>query len=166
LLLRAFSQVFRGKDVRLRIAGTGYEGAKLKRLKRLVAELGISNQVELLGMISQDGLLELIQSSHALVSSSKAETFAVTGIEAMSCGKPIVATRSGGPEYYVNKSNGILTKPGDVDAFANAMQYLVDHYDLYHPGEIRSGIEIRFSERAIVKQLEMIYQEVLEQNRP
>ena len=157
VLLKAFSQAFRNKDVKLRIAGSGYEGANLMELQRQINELGIQNQVEVLGLIPQKELLDLIQNCHALVSSSYTETFGVSGIEALACGKPVVATRSGGPEFYVTERNGLLTPPGDVEAFAAAMQQMVNTYDQYQPILIRNECLAQFGEEAIVKRLEEIY---------
>jgi len=161
VLLKAFSQAFKGQDVMLRIAGTGYKGKKLDALKNLIAELGITNQVELLGMISQDDLRTLMQQSHALVSSSHIETFGVTVIEAMACGKPVVATRSGGPEYFVSKNSGILTPVNDPPALAKAMQQMMQNYAHYDAETIRAECVAQFGEQAIVKRLEGIYQSVM-----
>ena len=160
VLLKAFAQAFRGQDVIVRIAGTGYKGKKLDELKNLIAELGIGTQVELLGMISQDDLRALMQQSHALVSSSHIETFGVTVIEAMACGKPVVATRSGGPEYFVSENSGILAPVNDPPALAKAMQELVQNYARYDAETIRAECIAQFGEQAIVKRLEDVYRDV------
>ena len=48
-------------------------------------------------------------------------------MEAMSCGKPVVATRSGGiPDMVDDGINGRLVEPGDSDALATALQELID----------------------------------------
>lgn len=161
VLLKAFSQAFRGQDVILRIAGTGYKGKKFDELRKLIADLGITDQVELLGMISQDDLRTLMQRSHALVSSSHIETFGVTVIEAMACGKPVVATRSGGPEYFVSKNSGILTPVNDPPALADAMQQMVQNYAQYNAETIRAECISQFGEQAIVRRLEEVYQSVI-----
>lgn len=161
VLLKAFSQAFRGQDVILRIAGTGYKGKKFDDLKNLIAELGIGSQVELLGMVSQADLRTLMQHSHALVSSSHIETFGVTVIEAMACGKPVVATRSGGPEYFVSKNSGLLVPVNDSPALAQAMQQMVQNYAQYDAEVIRAECVAQFGEQAIVKRLEGVYQSVI-----
>jgi glycosyltransferase involved in cell wall biosynthesis len=161
VLLSAFAQAFRGEPVRLRIAGTGYEGRRLARLRKRIAELDIENQVELLGIALGEKLRHLMQTCHVVVSSSHVETFGVTLIEAMSCGKPVVATASGGPEFFVNETNGLLVPPRDPDAFARAMQQLKENYARYDPLQIRAACVARFSEAAITRRLEAIYQSLI-----
>ena len=161
VLLKAFAQAFRGEPVLLRIAGNGYSGKKLDRLRQQISDLGIFDQVELCGLLSRDDLLHLLQQGHSLVSSSYTEGFGVTLIEAMACGKPVVATRSGGPEHFVTADNGILVEPGDPQALAAAMQQMVDHYEHYDGQEIRQQCVDRFGETAITKQLLSIYNQLL-----
>lgn len=159
LLLQAFSQAFKGRaDVRLRIGGGGDERATYETLAR---ELGISQQVEFLGLLDRDGIRSLFQHVHCVVSTSDVETFGVTLIEAMACGKPVIATRSGGPDGFVNEGNGLLVPVADVQAMAEAMQRMVNTYSQYDSQHIREECVARFSEAAIVRQLETIYASVL-----
>ena len=48
--------------------------------------------------------LKFLQQSKYFVSTSKVETFGVVLIEAMSCGLPVLSTKSGGPESIVRNS--------------------------------------------------------------
>jgi glycosyltransferase involved in cell wall biosynthesis len=159
VLLKAFSAEFGGQeDVLVYVAG---EGRLRKKLEALIDELGLQRQVTLLGMLPREGVRDLIRRSHAVISSSYAETFGVSLIEAMACGKPVVATCSGGPEWFVNETNGLLVPKGDPVALAVAMRQLVQQYDRYDPVQIRADTSARFSEAAFLKQIETIYQEVV-----
>lgn len=160
-LILAFSQAFKDSKVNLNIGGDGKER---EELEQLVSNLKIENQVNFLGMLSRQEVCHLFQNSHAVISSSYVETFGVNLIEAMACGKPVIATRSGGPEMFVNNTNGILVPPGDVDALAEAMQTMVETYDHYDPEQIRAECVSRFSEAAIIRQLEKIYQDAIKTN--
>ena len=154
ILVKAFALAFRDEPVRLRIGGSGGERDSLERLAH---ELGIANQTEFLGSLTREEVRVLLQSSHALVSSSYIETFGVTLIEAMAVGKPVVATRSGGPEEIVNAMNGLLAPAGDTEALAAAMQQMVRNYKKYDPIQIRTDCAARYGERAIVEKLGEIY---------
>lgn len=161
ILLRAFGRAFKGQPVQLHIIGSGYHGRKLNKLQRRIVELGLTEQVKLRGLVSRDELLKSLQQSHALVSSSYTEGFGVTLIEAMACGKPVVATRSGGPEHFITEDNGILVPTGDATALATAMAQTVQNYDRYDTQKIREQCVNRFSEKTVTRQLLSIYDELL-----
>ncbi|PJF39491.1 MAG: glycosyltransferase family 4 protein [Chloroflexi bacterium] len=163
MLLAAFRHAFHKQNVTLTIVGSGYHGKRLEQLQARIADLELQNQIELLGLVSRDDLLSLIQQCHALVSSSYSEGFGVTLIEAMACGKPVIATRSGGPEHFVDEATGILVPVGDVDAMADAMRRMRDTYQHYAPDKIRAACIERFSEQAIVEQLVSVYKQLLEE---
>lgn len=157
LLLRAFAEAFRGQTSVLRIAGDGPERAKLEALAHA---LGIQAQVEFLGRQPRAGVRDLLWRSHTLVSSSRVETFGVTLIEALACGLPVVATRSGGPQAIVHAGNGLLTPVDDTSALAAALRQMRDGYARYDADAIRADCVARYSEAAVVRQLETIYHEV------
>ena len=161
ILLRAFSQAFGGqRDVILRIAG---EGRYRDKLEALIAELELQQQVTLLGLQSRQQVRDLLQHSHALVSASFFENHPVNVIEAMACGKPIVATRSNGPEYFVDEPIGLLVPTGDPAALASALRQMVQNYRQYDPERIRAACVSQYSEAAFIDRLEDIYQGLIEQ---
>ena len=155
IMLHAFAKAFVSKNVILRIAG---DGRQKQMLKELAHNLGVDTQVEFLGQLSRYGVRELLYSSHAIVSSSRVETFGVNLIEALACGKPVVATRCGGPEDFVNERNGLLATVNDVTELANVMRQMVDTWHGYDPVLIRKECVDRFSEPVIVAKLETVYQ--------
>ena len=56
---------------------------------------------------------------------SESESFSLTCLEAMFYGRPVIATRSGGPSEIIDHNeSGILVDVKDVDAMANAMTNL------------------------------------------
>lgn len=158
IMLRAFASAFRGQSAVVRIAG---EGSERPKLEQLTAELGINDQVEFWGRQPREGVRDLLGRSHALISSSRVETFGITLIEAMACGRPVVATRSGGPDSIVNAENGLLVPPDDIEALAGALSRLRANYSHYNPALIRAQCLARYGEAAGVKQLEAIYQQLI-----
>ncbi|WP_433515871.1 glycosyltransferase [Nonomuraea sp. CA-143628] len=98
------------------LAGTGplYE-----ETARRVAELG-SDNVRLLGHVPDAA--RLIASADLLVLSSAHEGLPVVVMEALAAGVPVVSTAVGGvPDLIDNGRNGLLTRPGDPDALAEAI---------------------------------------------
>jgi len=100
---------------------------------------------------------EALQQCDALVNSSVIETFGVTLIEAMACGKPVIATRSGGPEDIVKPENGLLVTKDDVPALAQAIIQMAQTYTRYDPQRIRESVTSRYSEAVYVQRLADYY---------
>lgn len=147
-------------DVRLRIGGDGEE---LESLRQLARQLGVDDKIEFSGALDRTQVRRLFQESHAVVSSSYIETFGMTLIEALACGKPVISTRSGGPDMVINGSNGLLVPPGDPEAMAAAMRQMMTHYDRYDPQRIRADCVAHYGEAAIVARLETVYRDLIAQ---
>jgi len=67
----------------------------------------------------RDSLAECYQASDAYLHAAKADTFPTTVLEALACGKPVVATSVGGiPEQIIDGQTGFLAPAGDADSLA------------------------------------------------
>jgi glycosyltransferase involved in cell wall biosynthesis len=162
VLLEAFASAFRGQAAQLNIAGTG----KLRsELEKRVLDLHLSNQVAFLGPLKRPEVRDLFHGSHVIVSSSLVETFGVTLIEAMACGRPVVATRSGGPEGFVTPEVGLLVPPSDVAALADALRTLQSTYNKYDAAQIRNYCVTNFGEAAYVSRLVAFYEQAQQATR-
>jgi glycosyltransferase involved in cell wall biosynthesis len=77
------------------------------------------------GWRGHDELPDGLACSDVLVAPSINEPFGQVYLEAMACGLPVIATRSGGPLSFVNtepgRPNGWLAEPDDVDSLAGAL---------------------------------------------
>src|SRR3546814_336936 len=136
-LLHAFSRVFSGiKSIRLQIGGDGPERQNLQDLAR---KLNIDTQVEFLGMLSRDQVQHYISMSDAFVLTSRYETFGVVLAEATALGRPVIATRCGGPESIVSDGDGYLVDVDNVEELAAAMVQLVDNIKQFEPDSIKIG---------------------------
>jgi glycosyltransferase involved in cell wall biosynthesis len=121
LLLQAFARTF-GQDpsVQLRIGGSGpLDG----RLREEACRLGVAARVVFLGHLDRARVAEELAACDAVVSTSQLETFGVVLIEAMAFGKPVVATRCGGPQDFVGEGQGILADL-DIGSVASALQVI------------------------------------------
>jgi glycosyltransferase involved in cell wall biosynthesis len=77
--------------------------------------------VRLLGRVAHDEIPRLLAGSHVLCQPSLIEPLGQALLEAMACGRSVVATRIGGPPEFVTPESGVLVDPLDVDALAEAM---------------------------------------------
>jgi glycosyltransferase involved in cell wall biosynthesis len=79
-------------------------------------------RVELVGRVPYDRVPEQIAAAHVVCQPSLIEPFGQALLEAMACGRSVVATRIGGPPEFVTPEAGVLVDPADEDALAAALQ--------------------------------------------
>lgn len=85
-------------DIHIYIAG---DGNQLSALEGMVSELNISDNVSFLGHISGEKKISVLKSADVCVFPSRYESFSIVALEAMACGKPVVASNVGGVPYLV-----------------------------------------------------------------
>lgn len=145
-------------DVELRIGG---DGPMLASFQRLSAELGVADRVRWLGRVRPQDAPSLFAQCDAFVLASRHETFGVVLAEAITCGKPVVATKSGGPQSIVKDINGRLVDVDDVSALARALEWMSGHVMEFDAVAIRSDAIQRFSPGAVSRKLEALYESVI-----
>lgn len=163
LLIEAFSKSgLAEQGCILSIIGDGEER---ERLQKQIDECGLIEKITLVGRKNKQEIIELMKESHAFVLASRAETFGVVYIEAMSQGLPVIATDCGGPDEFVNKENGLLIPIEDVDALTKALKTMYNNYDCYNPETIIEECNRRFAPQSIARQLEGIFEEEIEKKK-
>jgi glycosyltransferase involved in cell wall biosynthesis len=78
--------------------------------------------VELAGSVAHDEVPARIGAAHVVCQPSLIEPFGQSVLEAMACGRSVVATRVGGPPEFVPADAGVLVDPLDVDALTDALR--------------------------------------------
>ncbi len=109
-------------------------------------------------------LITYIQNSAVCVYPSYAEALPVSWLEAMSCGKPIVASNIGwASEIIVDGQNGFLVHPADHQGFADKVNRLLMDADLRHRMGMaaRQTIQERFSSKVVLDQYLQFYSIVI-----
>jgi glycosyltransferase involved in cell wall biosynthesis len=155
-LLNAFSIALkRCADLVLRIAGSGEEMDKLKKLARV---LGIQENVFFLGQLTLPEVRKEMLACDCFVLASEFETFGVVIIEAMSCGKPCITTRCGGPEELIHSQNGLLVQIRQPEQLADAMLEIIKRRADYDPENIRLECIRKFGQTAVSDKLLNLYQ--------
>lgn len=158
-LIEAFKEAFSGSpDFILKIAG---DGELKSMLEKRILELGLSNCVFLLDRLNRCQVLSLIDQSHSLILTSHFETFGVVLIEALSRGKPVIATNCGGPGSIVNKRNGILCIPKNVLSVSTALQQMRNNYVTYDHAMIRRDALAKYGEDSFINEMDIEYNNIL-----
>ena len=122
-----------GPDYQILIVG---DGPVRQNLEEEIRTDGVEGKVELLGYVEDEGMHALLAASDVFVLSSvmKTEAFGIVQIEAMSLGKPVVATRV--PESGVSWVNedgvsGLNVEPEDPKALAEAILSICENEERY-----------------------------------
>ena len=157
LLISSFAKAFKeNKKVRLKIGG---DGILMSELKILAKELGVESQVIFLGKLSRQHVKEEMASSNAFVLSSEYETFGVVLVEALALGKPVIATKCGGPESIVTPEVGYLISKNSEREMTNAFLELYQNWNKFDSVQIKQYCLENFSEKAVIEKLTKIYTE-------
>ncbi|MFC1678613.1 glycosyltransferase [Elusimicrobiota bacterium] len=146
--------------VRLTIVGPVDEGGE--KILASIEKMGLAEEVQYEGVCPNKNLPSLINDHDILVSPSLFETLGLTIIEAFACGKPVVATMSGGPQETINERVGLLVNKADANALAAGLRYVMDNYSKYDPKEIRDYAVQNFSYEVVTQRLINLFEELLQ----
>ncbi len=165
------SKLLGSEDLKLMICGGSRagqsDGDECERIKKIVAELGMSQMTEFPGRVSQDDLPYYYAAADVCVVPSHYEPFGLVAIEAMASFTPVVASDVGGLQFTViNEETGLLAPPQDVSGFANAIdRILVDATWREELGQAaRKRVENKFSWDGVAVQLGELYKNLLQQS--
>jgi len=104
------------KDILYLIGGSG----PLKdKLQKQIVDSNLQDGVRLVGSIPDDKLNLWMNACDLFVLPSLSESFGIVQIEALACGKPVVATKNGGSEEIItSKDYGLLCEPANPEDLA------------------------------------------------
>lgn len=77
--------------------------------------------IHLAGTVAHGEVASWLQAADVVCQPSLAEPFGLVTLEALACGRPVVATRVGGPPEFVPPDAGVLVDPEDEDALVAAL---------------------------------------------
>jgi glycosyltransferase involved in cell wall biosynthesis len=163
VLLRAAAQLEKmGEVPDFRVVLVG-DGPEKQNLLRLMARLGIQNRIVMAGFQKDVRPYYSLGTVLALPSYSEGSPNVV--LEAMAAGLPIAATAAGGvPEMLENRVTGLVVKPGDPQAMANALLELLRDSELAaRLGDAaRSCVQTDYTPAAYRRSLTQFYLDTLE----
>lgn len=166
ILLSAMTEILKNiPNARLIIVG---DGSYRDELVKIAHSLNIGNQVEFRGHIARSEVKKVYEESAIiLMPSIWPEAFGKVGIEAMSVGRPVIASDVGGiNEWLIDGVTGYLVPPRDANAIAEKVKIILSNQELLqkmsknaHDHATNFSIE-RHVERTI-----KLYEEVIKNNK-
>ena len=159
-LIGAFAKIaMRHPDWKIVLAGNG----EIEQASSLASELGISDQVVLLGWVSGEKKHKAFSEAKALCLPSYAEGFPMAVLDAWAYGLPVITTPVGGiPDVARDGENLLLFKPGDIDGLASCLERIIDSKEV----RVKLGKESRllaktvFNLETITNKLATLYKEL------
>ena len=117
-----------GQMVKLKFVGgdLGRSGNRtyLETLKKQARSLGVEELAEFGGPVWE--VAEEMKQSHLVLNFSESESFSMVCLEALACGRPVIATRSGGPQEIIRHGqNGLLVDNKDLADMSQAVSKVI-----------------------------------------
>ncbi|MCJ7719129.1 glycosyltransferase family 4 protein [Candidatus Bathyarchaeota archaeon] len=161
-LIRAIANVRKhGLKANLTIVG---EGQQKEALTALTRALGIEEHVKFEGFVPYSNMPSYYKRSDIFCFPTLGEPFGKAVIEAMACGKPVIATNVGGPaEIIQDEVDGLLVPPSNPEAIALQITRLIeDKNERRRLGErARETAVNRFSWSTIAEKYHQLYSGLL-----
>jgi len=162
-LVSAFEALHRRyENVRLLLAGPNHKDQYYRTVVERIESSPAKATIILLGTI-QD-MAAFYSGIDCFVLPSRNESFGYVYIEAMSCGRPVIASRAGGPlDIVVEGETGHLTEMSSVHDLTEKMGIYLKNKDLLcdHGRAGRQRAVAVFSRETMVDQTQSLYMELL-----
>lgn len=153
-----------GRDVEFVIAGAGPEESNLRRL---ATELKIDSHVTFVPNLLEFG--DALEAMDIFCLPSLQQGIGTIMLEAMSMGRPVIATRVGGVFRVIRENaTGLLIPPSNSEVLSERIIELLDHPDQARSigREARAEVLREFSVEQMVSKTVALYREALAENSP
>ena len=121
------------------------KGPDRSRIEKLIAEVGVQDAVTLAGFVPDEELSDYYNLCDLFAMPSKAEGFGIVYLEALACGKPVLAgNKDGSRDALADGELGILVDPDDVGEIAREVIQVLTrqhpHPCIYQPELLRKRV--------------------------
>jgi glycosyltransferase involved in cell wall biosynthesis len=161
-LIRAIGELVNSKNfknIKLYLIG---EGVLRSRLEKEIIDLGLEEYINIVGKKLHKEIPLWMNACDIFVLPSLSESFGIVQLEALACGKPVVATSTAGSRQLIKSEDiGLLCKVGDVLDLAEKLSLALNKE--WSKSEIIEYSQ-NFSWENIIEQFLVIYKKVLKEN--
>lgn len=130
----------------IHISATLIGGDINNQVRSRIRELGLTNYIKIIPEVERNQLPDYLRTMDAFIIPSHQEGLCIAGLEAMSCGVPVVSTKCGGPEEFViHGKTGLLVESSTEAVGAALVRILTDTN--FHKGlsqQARAMVENRY----------------------
>ena len=137
-------EAFNQNGYNLVVIGTGSEFGRLKKSAKA--------NIKFLGWQNQSVVNKHLSNCRALIFPGE-EDFGITPVEAMYCGKFVIALNAGGvKETVINNKTGVLFNDGDPDSLNRAISTFENNYTKFNPQDAKNQAD-KFSKNKFINDL-------------
>ena len=148
----------RGIDFQCTLIGDGMD---FDLMKGKAKELQLINKVSFTGLLEGQKLADELASGDFLVLSSNYENMPVVILEALASGLPVVSTDVGGIKEMIDETKGILVKPRNKEALAEAIIKMIETHNDYDAEYLRNSVIERYGYESVGRMLSGMYHKEL-----
>ena len=161
-VIRAWKEIVnKNPSLKLRIGGYG---PQWEEMKTLVKDLKLEDQITFLGTLNPKEIAGEMQKACAFIHCSEYETFSVVCAEALCCGTPVIASKVGGIQEFVNHKNGVLFENKEKAKLSEIIQTFNEK--MFDEKEIANRAKEKFSSDSVGnKYFEVIKKVIAETNQ-
>ncbi|SFE05306.1 glycosyltransferase [Blastococcus tunisiensis] len=142
---------------------------EVRRLRAIAAEEGVADRLVFAGSVARDDVPAWVRSADVVLAVPWYEPFGITPLEAMACGRPVVATAVGGlQDSVVDGVTGVLVPPRDPAALGQALAALLAddrRRAAFGAAGVRRARD-RYRWSRVVADTDTVYRQVLARRRP
>ena len=122
---------------------------EIPEFEQYVKENNLSDSVIFHGRKNEKELALFYNNTDFVLLFSHFETFSCVVMEALSCGKPAIATHTGAIPEMLAENRGIVIRPNDKEALEKMILFLLDNYSQYNSQKLRNYAVGNFGENAV-----------------
>ena len=119
-----------------------------------------SDNIQFLGRMRNEDVLNEIAQHHAIIINSRIETFSAVALEALAAGKPIIYTKCGGPSELIPLKCGFSISVDSNKELQSAILKMINEYNLFDTVKLQQTV-YDFSEEEISNKLKQTYRSIL-----
>lgn len=149
---------FKKKKLLLHIGGEG----ELTKMNDLLEQKNVKDQILIHGWVAGKNKIELLEKADIFILPSYAEGLPMSILEAMSYGKPIIATEVGGvPTLVQNNFNGWVYNPNEINSLTSIIDDIFKRPELLIKYSSNSYLLSKnYAIQKVVTQLEELYDQI------
>jgi glycosyltransferase involved in cell wall biosynthesis len=136
-------------------------GAAADAYEQHAARLGLARRVHFHGVVGKAEVARLMRGADFFVLPSRYDNMPSVAVEALASGLPTVATAVGGIPEIVDEESGVLVRPNDAAALADALDEVLSGRRQFDRPRIASSARGRYSSPVVAERLHAIYRDAI-----